>query len=223
MAGKNKVGNGGQASPVNKALTPEEQSIIANIQSLLNQIGQEQAPEEPVAPEGEVAMSDDNDGDDMIGAPGEGMGGEEGEEDNVKKSEDASAGAEERMSELPDDDKEALSVLKALMRVGTVQKAARPVNPTLAALQQVTKALQSLQRQADEQGQAIVGILEGFGVTDATVRKSERQEPRRVAQSGGADVQAVLKALAAQVKVTQAAEDDGGTLADALTTLVSGR
>lgn len=221
MAKRNKVGNGGQASPVNKALTPEEQSIIANIQSLLNQIGQEQAPEEPAAPEGEVAMSDDND--DVIGAPGEGMGGEEGDEDDVMKSEDASAGAEERMSELPDDDKEALSVLKALMRVGTVQKAARPVDPTLAALQQVTKALRSLQRQADEQGQAIVGILEGFGMADATVRKSERQESRRVAQSGGADVQAVLKALAAQVKVTQAAEDDGGTLADALTTLVSGR
>lgn len=219
MAGKNKVDGGGQASPVNKALTPEEQSIIANIQSLLNQIGQEQVPEEPAAPEGEVAMSDDGDEDD-VGVPGV---GEEGDEDDVMKSEDASAGAEERMSELPDDDKEALSVLKALMRVGSVQKAARPVDPTLAALQQVTKALRSLQRQADEQGQAIVGILEGFGMADATVRKSERQEPRRVAQSGGADVQAVLKALAAQVKVTQAAEDDGGTLADALTTLVSGR
>lgn len=218
MAGKNKVEKvQGAASPVAKSLSPEEQSIIANIQSLLDQLGQEQAPaEEPMAPEAGVEMAEhgEPDQDEFQGVPDD-------DEDDVMKSEVANDPAEERMSELPDDDKEALTVLKALMHMGTVQKSARPVDPTVAALQGVAKALQRLQRQSDEQGQALVGILEGFGVADAVVQKSA-PAGRRVAQSSGVDAAAVLKALLAQAApAAPAQQEEAGGIADVLKALVT--
>jgi hypothetical protein len=201
-----------EASQVNKALSPEEQAIVANVKSLLEQLEQTAGADEmnvPPEPEGEVAMAAGESVD------GEMLGDEDDEGDDVLKSEDASQPAKARIEEDPSETEEALTVLKAIMKMGgEVRKASRPVDPTLAALQGIAKALKGMSQRVDEQGQAIVGILEGIGVADqvATVQKS-----RRPVQSGGADASAVLKALMAAAQAP--ARDDPepeGSLKDVL-------
>lgn len=203
-----KVQKKAKAADVNKALSPEETAIVANIKSLLDQLEQTSGTDEGndlPAPDGdEVAMSADGDGD------------EDGVEE-VFKDETADASAEERVGEDPSETEEALSVLKAIMKMGAGQvKKSRPVDPMLSTLQGIAKALQGINQRVDEQGQAIVGILEGMGVADqvATVQKSAR----RPVQSAGADAAAVLKALMAAAGQSQPAQEaePEGSLKDVL-------
>lgn len=202
-----KVQKKAQAADVNKALSPEETAIVANIKSLLDQLeqtsGMDGGNDLPAPGGDEVAMSADGDDEDDV--------------EEVFKDETADASAEERVGEDPSETEEALSVLKAIMKMGAGQvKKSRPVDPMLSTLQGIAKALQGINQRVDEQGQAIVGILEGMGVADqvASVQKSAR----RPVQSAGADAAAVLKALMAAAGQSQPAQEaePEGSLKDVL-------
>jgi len=210
---------------VQKSLSPEEKSVLANVRSLLDQLEQMEEAEAgmgPAEPGAEVEMAAMTDG-----LPEGDEEGEELEEGKVEKSEVATDGAEERIDELPVDDEEALKVLKAIMGLGSraapaVRKSAVPARDGADREVQARtlKVLKSIQRRLDEQGEAISGILEGFGVADHVLAVQKSRRPVNPAQPSA---QAVLKALTdalggARVEKSAPAEPEGG-LRDVLSAL----
>jgi len=201
---------------VQKSLSPEEKSVIANVKSLLDQLESIEAGEGEMEdgtgemPVEMAAMTD--------GLPAGDEEQEDLEEDKIEKDETANSKADQRIGELPVDDEEALSVLKSLMGIGGVQKSAR-VRPaqsdqTMLILGKIAKSLNIIADRQDQQGSAIVGILEGIGISDEAmgiVRKS-RPNPK---QNSAQDVVALLRD-ALRVEKSATAPEAPGTMKDAL-------
>lgn len=208
---------------VAKDLNSEEKALLADIKALVAKLEQAEQAEE-----GEAGTEDD--GGEGAGEVGVGKAAEKDEDmdeedeggEEVEKSETGSDDAEERIGELPKEATEALGVLKAYLGSGkaVAKSAQRKPSGSDAALREVAKALNALNKRLDQQEESIVGILEGIGVADE-VAKVAKSAPRAV-QSTGADVQAFMTQLAAMVQKSAqtAGPEKPGTLGDAMSMLV---
>jgi hypothetical protein len=188
---------------IQKAWTPEEKLKLANIRAILDElISAESAAAEDAPPpveesvkkeEGEEPKAEEN-------APPPDPKSEE-EVEKVKKAEEANADAEERIEELPPDDEEAISILKALLSAKSIKKAKpqQRLSPEMQALTQAVTVMKSMQSRLDEQGKALNGILEGMGITE-DILKVEKAAPRQAVQPSANDI---LAALASVVKSAQ--------------------
>lgn len=212
---------------IEKSLTAEEKSVIANVRSLLDQLeqmeqaeGAEGALEDGGLPPGEdinMAATD--------GLPCGDEEQEEFEEDKIEKSEVANEDAEVRVEELPEDDEAALKVLKAIMSLGggshpaAVRKSARSASPADSVQYRTLKVLKSLSERLDQQGEAIAGLLEGIGVAEQVVAKSRRPvNPRQ--NSAVEALRAIVDAArGTRVEKSLDAQEPEGSLSDVLGTL----
>lgn len=212
-------------SKVEKDLSPDESAIIADIESLLNQLKQGEVAEgEEIAP----GMDGADVGMDVI-TDGQPAGDEEQEEFEdekiVGKDETAREDAETRVGELPEDDEEALKVLKALIGVGKsadrrpAPRRAVQAGDSSRTLAMIAKSLAILARKVDRVEDSMVGVLEGIGVTDKIVQKSAARKP---VQTRRTDTQALVDVLreAFVGKSAEVKEEPAGDLRTVLTTLV---
>lgn len=211
---------------VEKDLSPDESAIIADIESLLNQLKQGEAAE---GPEGGPGLEDVNMDVITDGQPAGDEEQEELEDDKiVGKDETANSSADQRLDELPEDDEEALKVLKALIGVGKSadRKPVRRVVETARrsgdsrALAMIAKSLAILAKKVDRVEDSMVGVLEGIGVAESLVQKSAAT--RRPVQARQADVQALVDVLKSAMvgKSADAEPEAPGSMKDVLTTLV---
>jgi hypothetical protein len=211
---------------VAKDLNSEEKALLPDIKALVAKLEQAEQAEE-----GEACTG--NDGGEGAGEVGVGKAAEKDEDmdeedeggEDVEKSETGSDDAEERIDELPKEATEALGVLKAYLGSGksVAKSAQRKPSGSDAALREVAKALNALNKRLDQQEESIVGILEGIGVADEVAKVAKSQSSNRAVQSTGADAQAFLTQLAAMVQKSAqtAGPEKPGTLGDAMSMLVS--
>jgi hypothetical protein len=214
---------------IQKSMSPEEKSVIANVRSLLDQLEQlEQGEGEepdmiPDESNGEMPVEKTEKTERTDGMPAGDKEVEGLEEDKIEKSETADASAEEKIKELPEDDEVALKVLKALIGIGerntgTVRKSAR-VDTANDVQVRTLKILKSIQSRLDAQGDAIVGILEGVGVADQVVQ--QRKPVVAVQKSRDDLISALTDALKTQgTRVEKSASSEPeGNIRDVLTGL----
>lgn len=221
------VAKGGAMVPVKKAGNTELAAILADIQSLLKQVlANEQAEETDEGGEG---------GEGAAGAVGmsvkkakevetEGIEPEEGDE-GVEKDETARSDAEDRIEELPDDDKNALAAIgKTLLALQSrsVAKSASVGRPdqTTQILAGIAKSLDAINRRVASNEEALVGIMEGMGVAELVQKSATVAKPVQAP-----DTKAFLDMLAeamVQKSGTAQAEPEMG-LGDALLALAGGR
>ena len=246
-----------------KDLTPEELSVLTNMQSQIGQIlsmaGGTGAGQAGVAagPSGTVQMGDPSSDSGVThgswvgpihkpgsSAPSKVEGEEEEEEDddqdegapgsiqgapaNVAKpvssivkgklkkaiivgdpdASTASGEADERIEDLPEWDEENLDqVVKAILRMATgkgVMKSARPQNPLVVALAQVTKAMSVIAEQQSIHGKVLEDLLDGLGVTkglDEAKTRATRSRPVGTMPQDNANVaKEFINALASVMK-----------------------
>jgi len=202
-----------------KELTPEELSVISNVQSLLQEIqsmaggqsagqagvaagpggtaGQvtmeeeeEEAPAAPPAPPAPLKKEDEDEDD-------EGTGRMEGAPANVAKpttvvkrgkaakaiiqgEPDASTGssdADERVEDLPEWDEDNVDVIaKAIAKLAglNIRKSARPQNPLVATLANISQAMKAISERQSMQDRVLNDMLEGLGVA----KQLETAQPR---------------------------------------------
>lgn len=204
---------------VQKSLTPEEKSIIANVKSLLEQLEQAEGDgglgnEDTEGTSVEMAAMTD-------GLPAGDEEQEELEEKKVEKSETASDDADERLDELPVDDEEALKVLKALLNIGNRSSVRKSAISGDEIQIRTLKVLKSIQKRLDEQEEAISGILEGIGVADQIVAVRKSARPVNPKQSSAEDVlRLIANAAGVGARVEKSADAEPvGTIKDVLTEL----
>jgi hypothetical protein len=197
--------------PVKKALSPEEQTALSNIQSILTEIlamggGEAQAPAEPV----EMAEGDPTQ------TPEE-MSTEEKEvkmiikglEETPSDSSTASDDAEARMDEVqtPQSEEAVMEVAKALKMLmgGGVKKSAAPVDPMIQILNEIVKVQKAQNESQNEMAQTVGHILRGLGVVDQLqVAKAEAEKKRAPIVDN--DNAAVLKAISDALGVNKSEE-----------------
>lgn len=173
-----------------KALSPEEQGIVSNVASLLNQLLSGQAVEEnpekvsegepaggPGAPTTSLkskACKADKSPEDMAEDTTVEPESEEAKKALVTTESDAgdaNADAEERVDETQPEPnaKKIDEVAKALAKIltGNIQsvKKSAPIDPTISALEGVSKVLKNLVDRQDEMESAFSNILTGLGIT----------------------------------------------------------
>lgn len=212
-----------KVSAVRKDLGPEEKALLADMQSILNQLVQVETAEGPEAAQAPVescvkmaALTD-----------GQPAGDEEQKELEDKKLEKATASdnSAQRLDDLPVDDEKALQLvgkaLQQLLGVG-VAKSAPKIDPVVAALGTVAKSIESLAARQAVMEDSLVGILEGVGVADQLSASVKKSADARPIQSNGNDVASLVAALNAFVTKSAApqAAEAPGTIKDVLTSLV---
>lgn len=143
---------------VAKSLTPEEKTILGNIRSLVEQLGEEELGNEEEIVEEEVVEE---------AADEEEVGECEEEEAEVQKSaapdEVANNDAQQRIEAEDTDINEALKIVKSYLSKHQVRKS---VNPNA----QVAKAMVAMAKRLDDMQSTLDGITEG--IRQAPVRKS---------------------------------------------------
>jgi hypothetical protein len=217
----------GIAKKVKKALTPEEEDIVAQIEEQIARLreiaqggsGAEELIEE-TAEGGEAPVADEEVDGDEVAEAAEGL--EEAEADEadefaetdteeevrkqaVKKSETGRASADERINTLDPGDERALRVLKSLFT--QVQKSDRVPEETVKYFKETHRVMKSLfsrieqqQRQIHDLESSVAGMLEGMGVTDKTLASPKR----RVAKSRlSPDAQALVEAFGSAIQKAQ--------------------
>lgn len=202
---------------VNKALSPEEATVVSNIQSMLDQLltmggaGAPDAPAEPTAPVPPVAMAcnpdtmkaaEDSASIDEID-PTIGKGIETTESDSATASDDATPRMEEPQTDpsMENVDEVAKAFLSLIQKGMVKQPVQKQVTPLMATLQAVQKVVDVQKAQAAKQIEletALHGILKGLGVTDQLdIAKSRMvKQPPITAQDNEATLNVILKALA---------------------------
>ena len=169
---------------VEKALTPEEQTLVANIKSLLAELEGMQVADQEVQMAGGPAPMQEKP---MKQNPGmaEEIVEEEYDETVERAIEHADADgqtanddAEDRLEDLPDTDEANIKeVAKMLARIMTGQKAVSknraPSKDTMVvqAITQMAKVVKSLQAQSATQQEILAQFLEGFGVAKSVTNK----------------------------------------------------
>lgn len=195
---------------VNKALSPEEQTALSNIQSILSELltmsenggGMEAPTEEPV----EMA-----EGEDVMTPEEESSEGKEvkmivkGLEETPSDAATASDDTEERMQEVQTEQTEenvnevAKALLEALGRRNTVKKSA-PLDPTTKALNQIVQVVKAQNDRQSVLEETLSHVLNGMGVMkQLEVAKSEQKKQPIVDN----DNQAVLKAIQSMLTVNK--------------------
>lgn len=195
----------GKKNAVMKALSPEDKEIIANIQALVNQLMQMGA-----GAEGEVvAESDDMDEDDINkGESEDELGTDEKakkEEDEkeaakkaVKKEEpvegdnaDGNDDAEDKLADLPESAsnniEEVAKMLATILSGKSVKKSA-PVNPMVNTMDKIAKALGQIAERQEMTENAVIGILEGLGVSNEIKKSVKQERPKPVEYTDGKNV-----------------------------------
>jgi hypothetical protein len=194
------------ARSVQKALTPEEQTLVANIKSLLAELEGMQVGDETL--DQEVEMEDEKP---PFMPQEDEEGGEDEDEYEVDKAiENASPDestanddAEDRLEDVPEvDEGNVNEVAKAIARAMLGQKkvkksAGGSVNAQIVqALGEVSRVMKSMQNRVQSQEQVLSEILEGLGVTQVSKPTSVRKSQNRPVQSmDGEFVNEVAKAL----------------------------
>lgn len=189
---------------VEKALTPEEATILSNISSLCQELvsmggGEAPAPEEVAMAEGEtppMAEEEEAEGKEVKMIV-------KGQETTPSEGATASDNTEERMSEVQTEQTEenvndvAKQFTSLLMQMagGNVQKSApKEVNPIVTALSQMADVQKSTQDQLNDLSTALAHVLKGMGVTEQMeIAKAEQKRTENLSNtSGNAEV---LKAI----------------------------
>lgn len=176
-------------SKVTKALTPEEQTLVANIKSLLAELEGMQVADQEVEMSGHKAPMVEK----MEPGEEEEVVGFEYDEEVDKAIENADADesvanddAEDRLGDIPDVDEEnvhevAKMIAHALVqKSGKVRKAApqRYDDAVAAALGEVTRVVKSMHQHQAKQDAVLSEVLEGLGVTQSvTGKKVQKSKP----------------------------------------------
>jgi hypothetical protein len=215
------------AKKVKKAMTPEEEDIVAQIEEQIARLreiaqGESGADDiiEEVAEGDDVPLEDEELGGAEVEEDAEGLEDDEAEADEfaetdteegevvkkqVKKSETGRAPADEKINTLDPGDERALQVLKSLFT--RVQKAERVPKETIKYFQETHRVMKSLfgkveqqQRRIHDLESSVAGMLEGIGVTDKTLASPKR----RVAKSRlSPDAQALIEAFGNAIQKSQ--------------------
>ena len=186
---------------VQKALAPEEKTVIENIAALAGQLIAAGGSEEVV-----MAEHENEEEEEFF---------EEDDEEVIKANEGPTANekAEERVEDGTEITEGNLSEVGK--RVG--RSVIRQVNKRLAATQEntammqmlaeITKALKGISDRQGQSEQAISGILDGFGITKAVAEEAEKEvqktAPRPIAQTDSTAILAELMSVVKGMQTTQ--------------------
>ena len=179
-------------------LSPEEKAVLANIESLVSQL-KEQQPEEEMETDavvdGDSAVADEEieASDHEVDKEDDDVEKSDDMEDEVEKAVDqegstASDDAEERLVEdLPEMEPAEREILKTLIRSGHIKltnkqapiaKSNKRIDNMVGAINKLTQVVTTIAKSNQDNQKAIEGILEGIGVAD-TVRKSQKPNPKK--------------------------------------------
>ncbi len=172
---------------VQKALSPEEMTLISNIESMLGELKAQggagmdpMAAPAPVAEQQAPIMREDDE--EKIGTTDEKTESidkelETSESDSATASDDAEERIDETQTELTEEgvDEVAKQLIKMLRGSGTVKKSKPPVNPIIAALGKVVEVQKSTQSQVDGIENALTSIMDGLGLfKEMEIAKAEQ-------------------------------------------------
>lgn len=180
---------------IEKALSPEEKTILANIKSLVEQIEQIEGGEitEPVGEEEVLEMGRDEED--------ENTKNKADENPSIVKQGDGTTAdddAEERVEgDQEETTEDAISAVKALLEKFSAPK--KQKDPVIQAIMRMERTVKSAMGRLDSQDKAIEGILEGIGVTKAVLDENaggEEKPARKINRDTDQVVELVSKALA---------------------------
>ena len=180
---------------VQKALAPEEKTVIENIAALANQL---------MAPGGteEVIMAEhEREDEDFLEDEEEVMKEDNGPSANEKAEERVEDGTEITEGNLSEVGKKlSRSVVR---QVNKTLRATQDNTAMMEVLSEITKALKGISDRAGQNEQAISSILDGFGITKAVVEEAGVQKDVASRPIAQVDQTAILAELMSVVKGMQ--------------------
>lgn len=210
-----------EKNTVNKALSPEEMTILSNIGSLLDQLKQMSSGDGIVEPE-EVTEAEDKP-DNETTPEEDSLNGKEvkmiikGTENTPSDGATASDDAEERMDEvLPDLTEENVSEVEKAFKLilshlpKTVKKSQpkQTVSPVVTLLNKMVDVQKSTQDQIGEIEEALGHILNGIGITKQfEVSKPKQDDPKVINKAQNDELLSVLKSLVSDKKESEKKND----------------
>ena len=197
---------------VMKALSPEEMTMLSNIQSIIGELigqNQEAPPEESV----EVSKQDEMETTEEIRKP---IDEEEkvekeivtSESDSTTASDDAEERIDETQTEITEDG--VNEVAKALLQVlkGKKKQDKKPINPLVSAIKQVVDVQKSNQEQLNELTTAFSQIIKGMGIAQQMeVHKSQTEKKNSQNPIYAEDMEKVFKSILDSVKTDSRQEN----------------
>jgi hypothetical protein len=223
------------AKKVKKALTPEEEDIVSQIEEQIMRLREiakgetaadkliEEAKDGEEIPAGDEDFDEVNEDDEYFenDRAAEESESNEPEEDEleeeevvkrkVKKSETGRASAEEKVNTLDPDDDRALQVLKSLFT--RVEKSKGVPDATIKYFHETHRVMKSLfariekqQRRIHDLENSVSGMLEGVGITEEVLASPKH----KVAKSRlSPDAQAIVEAFGNVIQKSQHSQENG--------------
>lgn len=188
------------AKKVRKALSPEEQTVLGNVKSLIEQLmGGGTEEQVAMAMDGPPSFEEEDEEDVMKANMGPTANPEDKAEDRVEDPTDITAG---NLSEVG----KSLNKLIKIMQVRNqpVRKSARPVvdnnQLVMKSLAEISTAMKAIADRQNQTDLAITNLLDGFGVVDQVAKSSSAQPVRKSAPVQNMDSTAILGELTSVLK-----------------------